>query len=99
MLMSDRKIKAMHNEYGRLDGHMCSECCNLSSYTQSRTWFKCEVYGNSNGESTDWAKRYIACGMFNIPLDKSKRIPLIEKLKHEPRKNEDEPIEGQINLL
>ena len=94
--MALRKIQAMHNEYGRVNGHMCSECCNLSSYTQSRTWYKCEAYGNSSSEATDWAKRNIACGMFNKPFDKSQRLPLIEKLKREPRQSDEEPIEGQI---
>jgi hypothetical protein len=93
--MSNRKIKAMHREYGRLDGCKCGDCCNLSSYTQSRTWYKCEAYGNSNSEATDWAKRNIACGLFNISFDKVNRIPLIQKLKHEPKQIIDEPIKGQ----
>ena len=94
--MSNRKIKAMHREYGRLDGRKCGDCCNLSSYTQSRTWYKCEAYGNSRSEATDWAKRNIACGLFNIPF--VYRIPLIQKLKHGPKPITEEPIEGQTVL-
>ena len=92
-----KKIEAMHNEYGKDVEHKCKDCCNLSSYTQSRTWYKCEAYGNTSGEATDWAKRNTACGKFNIPFDPNKTIPLIKKLKHEPRI--DEPLPGQITLL
>ena len=90
-----RKIEAMYREYGICDGQICGDCCNLSSYTQSRTWYKCEAYGVSNSEATDWAKRNMACGLFDIPFDKVNRIPLMQKLKHGPSQIISEPIKGQ----
>lgn len=96
--MAKRKIDAMHMEYGKIESHKCSECCNLSSYTQSRTWYKCEAYGNSASEATDWAKRNIACGLFNKPVNTLERIPLIEKLKCLPREIIEEPIKGQFAI-
>lgn len=32
-----RKIEAMHAMYGVELGEKCRDCCNLASYTQSRT--------------------------------------------------------------
>ena len=96
--MSLRKIEAMHKEYGKQYGHTCSECQHLSSYNQSRTWYKCEVYGDTRSESTDWAKRNLACGMFDKPFNSEKQLPLIEKLKRSARQQENESIEGQMAL-
>ena len=96
--MRTRKIDAMHKEYGKDEQHKCAQCCNLSSYIQSRTWYKCEAYGNSNSEATDWAKRNIACGLFGKLFNEKTQIPLIEKLKHEPKAIEQEPIKGQIEI-
>ena len=92
-----KKIEAMHNVYGKDAEHKCKECCNLSAYSQNRTWHKCEMYGISSSEATDWAKSSMACGKFNIPFDANKNVPLIKKLKHEPRI--DEPLPGQLTLL
>ena len=89
----------MHKEYGKLYGHTCSECHNLAKYyNESRFWYKCKVYGNTRSESTDWAKRNIACGMFDKPFNPEKQIPLIEKLKRSSKQAENEPIEGQLIL-
>lgn len=93
-----RKIEAMHKEYGRLEGKKCGDCCNLSSYTQGRTWYKCEAYGVSSSEATDWAKRNIACGLFGVDFTVMRKTPLIEKLKRVKRQADDKPIEGQISF-
>ncbi len=96
--MALRKIKAMHKEYGLLESRQCKDCCNLKSYTQNRTWYKCEAYGVSSSEATDWAKSNIACGLFDVSFTEMKRMPLIEKLKRTTKKVEDKPIDGQISL-
>lgn len=96
--MAIRKIEAMHKEYGKQYGLTCSDCQHLSSYNQSRTWYKCEVYGNTRSESTDWAKRNVACGMFNRPFNPNKQKPLLEQIKRKERHRERDPIEGQIAL-
>lgn len=90
-----RKIKAMHMEYGKNESHRCGDCCNLSSYTQCKTWYKCMAYGDSRSEATDWEKRNVACGLFNVPFD---GIPLIQKLKRNAKQMMDDPIDGQIAM-
>ena len=64
--MGLRKIDLMHKLYGRLDGQRCADCSNLLNKEWAGSYFKCSVYGNSNAESTDWRKKYVACGMFNV---------------------------------
>ena len=92
-----RKIEAMHKEYGRLDNKKCADCCNLSSYTQNRKWYKCQAYGVSSSEATDWARSNIACGLFGVDFTAMRRTPLINKLKRTKNTIESGPIEGQIS--
>ena len=93
-----RKIDAMHKEYGRLENKKCADCCNLSSYRQSKVWYKCEAYGVSNSEATDWAKKNVACGLFGVSFTEMKRTPLIQKLKRSKKQVDNEPLKGQITL-
>lgn len=60
-----RKIDAMHKMFG-IAANTCEHCKHLITYDwRDRRYFKCEVYGESNSEATDWRKKYIACGLFN----------------------------------
>lgn len=47
-----KKIEAMYHYFGHGEGK-CGDCSNLCTYTASRTWYKCKVYGESNSEATD----------------------------------------------
>lgn len=59
--MADRKITAMHREYGKDIAHKCVDCSNLCIYvTSSHTQYKCMAYGTSASAATDWAKRWAA---------------------------------------
>ena len=95
--MTARKIEAMHAMYGIEPGKKCKDCCNFGSYTQSRTWYKCAAYGDSHGASTDWAGRYMACGLFNVPFGNLKTRTMIQMLKHEPR-GKTEIADGQTTM-
>ena len=95
--MTARKIEAMHAMYGVEPGEKFRDCCNLASYTQSRTWYKCEAYGLGHGESTDWAKGNTACGLYNIPFANLHKRTMIQMLKHEPR-GETEIADGQTTM-
>ena len=95
--MTARKIEAMHAMYGVEPGEKCRDCCNFGSYTQYRTWYKCAAYGDRHGASTDWAGRYMACGLFNVPFENMKTRTMIQMLKHAPR-SETETVEGQIKM-
>ena len=95
--MTARKIEAMHAMYGVEPGEKCRDCCNFGSYTQSRTWYKCVAYGDSHGASTDWAGRYTACGLFDIPFENLKTRTMIQMPMHAPRA-EMEIADGQIKM-
>ena len=93
-------IEFMHYFFG--SGHpsdKCGTCIHLTSYTNytaSRKWFKCECYGNTNSEATDWRKKYPSCALYNMPYD---GIPGIEIKKHMKRPKEDIQCEGQMELF
>jgi hypothetical protein len=92
--MTERKIQLMHKMYGQNTAHKCEECCNFVVKKYSRTYFKCERYSTGASESSDWARRWTACGMFNHPMtDKFK--PVVEMIR--PDKT-NKPMEGQMTL-
>lgn len=95
--MADRKIAAMHREYGKDHAHRCEDCPNLRADKASRTWYKCTAYGTSSSAATDWAKSWTACGMYGHPARKGD-TPLFERLKHAKRKADVEPLDGQISM-
>ena len=95
--MTDRKIDAMHKEFGVADGKKCGECPWLHLYRgYGKAWWKCSAYGNSNSEATDWRKKWPACGL----IDKSINglVPMVKRLKHFPKSEPEQPIEGQIRM-
>jgi hypothetical protein len=87
-----KKIDAMHKRFGKLDGNRCGECCNLIVREYGKRYFKCAVYGMSCATSTDWAKRWTACGMFNKEHDPDNRRAWSLK---EP---DNEPMNGQLEI-
>lgn len=94
--MADRKIAAMHREYGKDHAHRCEDCPNLRADKASRTRYKCTAYGKSGSAATDWAKRGTACGLYgkHLPAD---HVPLIRRL---PRaKRQEKPLDGQMGFL
>lgn len=94
------KIKAMHDEFGKIEGCKCKECSNLYRYNyRSISLKKCTCYGLTHSSDTDWNLSFVACGLFNKDYNGKK---VIEMLKHQRRKQKeviDEPIEGQINIF
>lgn len=96
--MPDRKIAAMHKEYGKAYGYKCEGCPSLVRLEgHTRNYYKCKAYGNSAAESTDWARSWPACALYGKPIDKD-HIPLLERLKRAKRPD-NKPIEGQISMF
>ena len=94
-----RKIEAMHSLFGRTDGKKCRDCCNLTEYEyRGRNYRKCEVYGVSNSEATDWARRWPACGQFDKPYTGPEVIRILPRGKA-ARQEEEVPLEGQCSLF
>lgn len=82
----NRKIDAMHERFGTKDGK-CKDCGNLIFRVfgdKSRHVYKCELYGTSCSESTDWRVSYQACGMMNQPMPKG-MVPVVRQLVREKK--------------
>lgn len=96
--MPDRKIAAMHKEYGRGWGYKCGDCPWLhKTLGGKKSYYKCAAYGESSSEASDWSKKWEACGLVSGSLPD---IPLLTRLKHMAcSKPTDEPIEGQIDMF
>lgn len=58
-------------------------------------WYKCACYGLSASEATDWAQRWTACGLYGY---QAPDVPLLDRIKHAPRRKPDAQIEGQIGM-
>ncbi len=92
-----RKIELMRRLYGtNPDGCTCGECCSfVSGRYHSRVLRKCRRYGLTHSEASDWAKSWMACGLFDKPM-KDNEGPVIRTV-HGERKA-DGTMEGQMML-
>lgn len=97
--MPDRKIAAMYKEYGHAWGSKCGDCPHLCcvEMRSGRRYYKCAAYGESSATSTDWAKKWGACGLFGQELERG-HIPLLDRIKHNPRPD-NTPIKGQMDMF
>ena len=94
---SVKKLAAMHSRFGAYSG-ICKDCIHLRRVVPtSRVCYKCELYGNTSSEATDWRLSWLACGQYNKPVNMDNWTPLIEVLKRSPRPKDTE-LEGQIKI-
>lgn len=94
--MNVKKIDLMHKMFG-IGSEKCGTCNHLKTHSANRVWFKCEVYGDTSSEATDWRKSYLSCGLFNKPYNGR---PIIEVKKHFSKTDGDEEqIEGQMSIF
>jgi len=92
-----RKIQLMHDLYGTTPGRRCGECCSfVSGRYYGRILRKCERYGLTHSEATDWAKSWEACGMLGVPMPEGER-PVIE-WKGSRAVRESVPVDGQMGV-
>lgn len=95
--MNERKIQAMHKRFGTCGVFRCKDCNHFKGGNyHGRSYYKCELYGMTRGEGTDWRLAWQACGAYNMPFDLSRWVPLVEQIKHEPKAQP--PIDGQVHL-
>ena len=95
--MNERKLQAMHMRFGTCGFLRCKACDHLLTYEyRGRRYNKCELYGVSNSDATDWRKSWQACGMYNVPQDMDRWVPLIKQLSWQARP--EPPLEGQVRL-
>ena len=97
--MALRKLDLMHRYFGKCHGHTCGECQNLVTYDyRSKTYRKCKAYGETNSEASDWAKRWLACGLFNKPWDGKPIIRLVTPSRKDKQEMQNTPLEGQLSM-
>lgn len=99
MPMAKRKIDLMHQMFGKTE-QVCKSCDHfLLERYRDRVYRKCEVYGVTNSEASDWNASYQACGLFNKPYP-YKGNPIIRYVTPDRKIEVDnEPLEGQLDLL
>lgn len=97
--MSKKKIDLMHQIFGKAE-RMCKECDHfLRERYRDKLYRKCEVYGITNSEASDWNASYQACGLFNKPYPYV-AIPIIRYVTPDRKVEVDnEPLDGQIDLF
>lgn len=95
--MAIRKISLMHSQFGKCDGHTCGECSNLVEHRYNKCYRKCVIYGCTKSEASDWAKRWIACGMVNKAWNGRPIIEMVKPTKEDQQQYE--PLEGQISMI
>lgn len=89
-----RKIDLMHREFGFSPGHKCQYCDNLIVQEANRRYYKCEVYGVTDSEASDWRLSYDACGMYNRVYNGN---PVIRMVR--PWPVPESPLPGQESLF
>jgi hypothetical protein len=95
--MVDRKINVMHKRFSVSWQHTCKECRHLiSGEWNGKRYHKCELYGMSHSEATDWRLSWIACGVFDADIDMSIWIPIHRGLKRSAPS--EPPLDGQMRI-
>ena len=96
--MNERKIFAMHKRFGTCGAFRCKDCSHLiKGKYHDRGYSKCELYGMTHSEATDWRLSYQACGMFGTEQDMDRWVPVLELVKHEPKGPEPQ-LAGQMDI-
>lgn len=98
--MAVRKIELMHRMFGKDEAHKCGECNNLCTFRyRDKTYRKCEIYGVTHSQASDWAKRWTACGLFNGHYHGDRVINYVRPDRPSPPIESDPPLENQISLF
>lgn len=98
--MTERKIQAMHKRFGTCGVLLCKDCSHLiSGNYHDRRYHKCELYGLSHSEATDWRLSWQACGMYDVPQNMDMWVPVMKLITHGPHGPKVEPpLDGQVRL-
>ena len=93
--MSKRKIELMHEMFGKNEKYCCAECDHFRKINyHDKTYRKCEVYGLTRSEATDWKASNVACGLAPDKTYMGRNV--VEMVT--PHKDSDEHINGQISI-
>ena len=95
--MAELRLQAMHRRFGTCGVLRCRDCCHLiGGEWHGKRYYKCELYGMSHSDSTDWRLSWQACGMYNVPQDMERWVPMLEQIIHGAKVVP--PIEGQMGM-
>lgn len=98
----NKKIELMYELFGKKDGKRCGECSNLiCGRYHDRILRKCEAYGLTHSEASDWVKRWEACGLFNAEYTGRQVIEIAKRRNYENKardKRNMEIVDGQISM-
>ena len=95
-MMIAKKIDYMHLRFGTADG-ICGDCPHfIEGRYHDRILFKCQAYGLTHSEATDWRKKWVCCGLKNLPLPYE--TPLFDRIKGRREYVPEQQIEGQISM-
>ena len=89
--MNMKKCELMYARFGTEEG-VCADCIHLVGCVRgNKSLYKCEVYGETHSEASDWRKKWKACGLKNKETD-------IRNVIHWSRNSSfsGEQIDGQI---
>ena len=97
-MRSEDKIARMYAVFGKGEG-LCKDCSHrLSIYTHCKHFNKCEVYGNSASEATDWKVNQQACGAFNKDVPNREVYKAFAHARHVVVDNEQMPGQMEMEL-
>ena len=92
-----RKVELMHKMFGRSPEYLCRECVHYThKYYNDKPYHKCDVYGNSNSEGTDWKGSDQGCGL--APDKAYKGRPIVELVKYQKKIKDDAVPDGQMEM-
>ena len=93
-----RKIELMHFYFGKGEGQ-CKDCSHLQTGRyHDRMLRKCDIYGMTHSEASDWALKYPACGQKNKPWNGGDMIRFVTTAGAETKRPEP-PLDGQQGLF
>lgn len=94
--MIAKKIDAMHARFGTADG-TCKNCPHLiSGRYHDKILHKCEAYGCTHSEATDWRLKWVACGLKNLPLPNER--PVFDRIRGQREYVPEAQCKGQISV-
>lgn len=92
-----KKLELMHSIFGKMEGKKCKDCCNfISDRYHDTILHKCQAYGMTHSEASDWRCKWDACGIYNQPYDGH---TVMGRGTREATAVVEQPMEGQIDLF
>lgn len=96
------KIDKMYKLFGKSE-HICKECKHFKKIDTAgimarKSVQKCECYGITHSESSDWTQKWQACGLFNQPYN-GKPVIEVRIFQTSVTLEEETELDGQLSLM